>query len=289
MNIDYLKNKIKEEYNDDIGIVIDKRFVTIRVNTLINNIENVIKVFNDNNILYEHVAYYDDALVVLNKSEEDISNLDIYINGSIYLQSLSSMMPPLYLDVKAHEMILDMCAAPGSKTSQIAALSNNNALITACERNKGRLERLKYNLNHLGVTCVNVMNIDSRDLSDDFKFDKIMLDAPCSGSGTLTLKNLDSFKLDDSLLNKITNTQFTLLNKAINLVNKDSYIIYSTCSILKEENEDIINKALKTGKVSLVKLTGKDIEYLNSNIDGVLTIKFSNYYEGFFIALLKKN
>ena len=97
------------------------------------------------------------------------------------------MLPPIILEPKEGENILDMAAAPGGKTTQMAALTNNKAFITAVEKNKIRAERLKYNLQKQGVGCVNVMLEDARKLSDFFSFDKILLDAPCSGSGTMSI------------------------------------------------------------------------------------------------------
>ena len=129
-----------------------------------------------------------------------------------------------------------MTAAPGGKTTQMYAMSNGEAMITACEINKIRAERLKYNLQKQGATRVNVLNQDARKLDDYFSFDKILLDAPCSGSGT---KNV--FK-----------SNFT--EEAIKILKKDGEMIYSTCSILKDENEDIIEKILKKGKAKIVEL-----------------------------------
>ena len=94
------------------------------------------------------------------------------------------MIPAIILAPKEDENILDMCASPGGKTTQMACLSANNAFITACERNKIRAEKLKYNLQKQKANRVNLMIEDSRNLNDLFKFDKILLDAPCSGSGT---------------------------------------------------------------------------------------------------------
>ncbi len=115
--------------------------------------------------------------------------MSIYKNGELYLQSLSSMLPPIILEPKERTDILDMAAAPGGKTTQIAALTNNRAHITACEKNKIRAERLKYNIDKQGATCVFIMEKDSRYIDNFFSFDQILLDAPCSGSGTLDFKD----------------------------------------------------------------------------------------------------
>ena len=99
------------------------------------------------------------------------------------------MLPPIILNPKENEDILDMTAAPGGKTTQIASLTNNKANITACEMNNIRIEKLKYNIEKQGATSVSILKEDSRRLNNYFAFDKILLDAPCTGSGTIELEN----------------------------------------------------------------------------------------------------
>lgn len=157
-----------------------KRKVTLRVNTLKTSVEEVKKQLTKNQIEWEEVPFSKEALMIKEAREDKIQNLSLYEEGQIYLQSLSSMLPPIILNPQENTDILDMAAAPGGKTTQIAALTNNNAHITACEKNKIRLERLKYNIEKQGASSVYIMQEDSRNLSDFFSFDKILLDAPCS-------------------------------------------------------------------------------------------------------------
>ena len=161
---------------------------------------------------FKEVSWYKDAFILSNVKEEQIQKLEIYEQGKIYLQNLSSMLPPIFLNPKAKENILDMAAAPGGKTTQIAALSQNQSFLTACERNKIRVEKLKYNLQKQGVNSVNVMIEDARNLSDFFSFDKILLDAPCSGSGT---ENVLKPNFTEELIKKTQKIQEKLLNKAL--------------------------------------------------------------------------
>ena len=288
---DFLKDKLSNQY-DNINDIIDgyliDRYTTIRVNTIKSNIDEIKSIFDSENIKYESVSFYKDALVIINKDESDIIKLDVYNEGKIYMQSLSSMIPPIILNPKDNENILDMTAAPGSKTSQIAALADNKCLITAVEKDKYRCERLKYNLEKLGVKKVSVLNKDANLLDDYFLFDKILLDAPCSGSGTLNKENINSFS--EELINKSIKKQRSLINKAISILKKDGILVYSTCSILREENEDIINEVLKENKVELIKIDNKfnDILLLKTKIDSTLCIKPTKYFEGFFVAILKK-
>ena len=138
-----------------------------------------------------------------------------------------------------------MAAAPGGKTTQIAALSGNLAQITACEKNKVRSERLKYNLEKQGASCAFVMVEDARKLDDFFSFDKILLDAPCSGSGTLAVGEYGiTSKFTKELITRSAKTQEELLKKAIKLLKPGHEMIYSTCSILELENEKSLKKVL---------------------------------------------
>lgn len=268
------------------------RKVTIRVNTIKTNCDTIKNELLEKHIEYETVSWSKDALILNNVTEKDIRDLEIYQNGEIYLQSLSSMLPPIILNPKQDMDILDMCAAPGGKTTQIAALSENKAHITACEMNYIRMERLKYNIEKQGASCVYVMQKDARTIDDFFSFDSVLLDAPCSGSGTL---NVNDPKLEKTftmnLINKCKNAQLQLLKKAIKVLKPGREMIYSTCSILSCENEEILNSVLKTEKIEIVPINFEGIEdlpLLPTEIAGTLCVCPNELYEGFFIAKIRK-
>ena len=190
-----LKEKLLSYYPDNIVLKIiegykENKYVTLRINTVKSDKLEVTNILKKENIEYDEVSWYNDALIIKNVNEDRIRALSIYDEGKIYLQSLSSMMPPIILN-PSKESILDMAAAPGGKTTQVYNLSCGDALITACEKNKIRVDRLKYNLNKQGATRVNVLNKDARELDDFLSFDKILLDAPCSGSGTINLNDIN--------------------------------------------------------------------------------------------------
>ena len=279
-----LTNKIIEGYNK-------KRLLTLRVNSIKSNIKEIKEVLDNLNIKYESVSWYKDALVI-NGDIKDITELDIYKNGLIYVQSLSSMLPPLVLNPMANENILDMTAAPGSKTTQIAALSNNNALITAVEKNKIRIERLKYNIDKLGAKRISIISKDARNLDDYFSFDKILLDAPCSGSGTVLISDNSINNITEELIIRSVSTQYELLEKAIKVLKPNHELIYSTCSILKEENEENVKKLMDKYNLKIIPIDTNEyegIELLPVSIDGTMCVCPNEYYEGFFVAKLKKS
>ena len=261
---------------------------SLRVNTLKADKEEIASILQKNNIPYEKVSVFQDAFVFEKQYEQQIKNLDIYEQGKIYFQSLSSMLPVLILEPKEKEDILDMAAAPGGKTSQISAITNGKAYITACEKNPIRAERLKYNMQKLGIQSIQVLVKDARKLDDAFSFDKILLDSPCSGSGTLRLKE-DTFS--EELIQRSIIVQKQLLEKAVRLLKPGHELVYSTCSILKQENEKQIEKILQKGKVEIVPIPKElltNVPQLPVTLEGTVCIKPNEYYEGFFVAKLKK-
>ena len=276
-----LINKYYPNINILDGLVSKK--TTFRVNNLKSNVEEIELYLKENGINYNKPGFFEDAFIL--EDDIDIRELDIYKDGKIYVQSLSSMLPPLYFDYKEKDSIIDMAAAPGGKTSEIASITNDTVLITAVEKNKLRGEKLVYNLEKQGLKHYSIIFEDATKLNEFMKFNKVLLDAPCSGSGTITKDELET--ITEDLVNRSSSTQKELLNKAINLVNVGDEIIYSTCSIFKVENEEVINKFIQEGRVEVVPIT-TTIETLPSTIDGVITIKPSELYEGFFVSKLKK-
>lgn len=281
-----ISKKIIEGYNK-------KRLTTFRVNTLKSDINEVENRLIESNIKYEKVKWNEEAFILNEVQKSEIENMEIYKEGKIYLQSLSSMLPPIVLEPKQETDILDMAAAPGGKTTQIAAITNNKANITACEMNGIRAERLKYNIEKQGATCVYIMKTDARKIDDFFSFDQILLDAPCSGSGTLNLmdSNLQkNFTL--KLIDKSTSSQLALLKKAIKILKPGKEMIYSTCSILSCENEEIVKKALVGTKAEIVPINFKNMDelpLLPTQIKGALCVCPNELYEGFFIVKIRKS
>jgi 16S rRNA C967 or C1407 C5-methylase (RsmB/RsmF family) len=287
---EFLIKKLKNQYGEELTNRIiegynQKRKSTLRINSIKTNKERIKQILDKENIEYKDVSWYEDALII----EEEIKNLDIYKNGEIYMQSLSSMIPPIVLEPK-EEKILDMAASPGGKTTEIYNLSNKQALITAVEKNPIRAERLKYNLNKQGTNAT-ILNEDATKLDEFYRFDKILLDAPCSGSGTLNIydKSLEHF--NELLLKNCIKTQEQLLNKAIQILKQKHTMVYSTCSILYEENEQQLEKLLKQNKIEIIPIDEemfKDISKLPTKIEGTICVCPNDLYEGFFFAKIKK-
>ena len=297
-NKEFLINKISSQYNkEDIDRIINgyncKRVVSFRVNTLKSTVAKVSEVLRNEKIDFEKVSWSNEAFIIKNVNEKQIEELDIYKNGEIYLQSLSSMLPPIVLEPQKDEDILDMAAAPGGKTTQIAAMTDNQAHVTACEMNAVRAEKLRFNIEKQGASSVYVMQKDSRNIDDYFSFDRILLDAPCSGSGTLDFNKEDTFKyFSQKLVEKSMKAQLTLLKKAIKILKPGKELVYSTCSILSCENEEIVIEALRGANAEIVPIKFDGIEelpLLPTKLEGTLCVCPNELYEGFYIAKIRKN
>lgn len=293
---DFLKNTLETQYaetqvNSILEGLTKSRKTTIRVNTIKTSMTEIKEILEKEEISFKEVPWNDFALIIENADENRIRKLQIYNNGEIYMQSLSSMIPPIVLNPQANESILDMAAAPGGKTTEMACLSNNQAMITACEKNKIRCDKLKYNLEKQGVNRITIMQEDARKLSDFFKFDKILLDAPCSGSGTINItdSNLEKY-FSKELYIRAIKTQKELLEKAAKIVKIGGEIVYSTCSVLKDENEKIIQNILNKNNFEIVPINMNitEIPILPTTIEGTLCVCPTKIYEGFYVAKIKK-
>lgn len=167
-----------------------------------------------------------------------------YLNGEVFIQAEPSYDVVELLDPKKDDLVLDMCAAPGSKTIHIAELIKEGSVI-ALEKNNARLKKLKYNLERMHVDNVISIKADASIWKSDVKFDKILLDAPCSGNYTVERDWFKKRSLID-IKNKAL-TQKKLIENASKLIKTDGVLIYSTCSLEKEEDEQIVEYAQKLG------------------------------------------
>ena len=304
---DFLIEKLKDSnYSDsEIELILnglnDKKITTLRINCIKDNIESIKKVLDDLDITYSENVNFPNSIILNEYYQKDgfdsstglkITTFSFYKEGHIYLQSFSSMLPVYVLEPQEKENILDMCAAPGSKTTMIQSLCNNKVNLTAVELHKDRFEKLKYNCKKQGANAL-LINKNALDLDDMFKFDKILLDAPCSGSGTLDLSN-NRYKstFTKELINKCVTIQKKLIKKSYKLLNSGGVLIYSTCSLLKEENEDIVDFALDNGfdidfcKINIKNNSFSDGSSVNENV--FIKIFPDKLWEGFFIAKLHK-
>jgi NOL1/NOP2/sun family putative RNA methylase len=228
-----------------------------------------------------------------------------HLLGYYYIQETASMLPPLVLNPKPEERILDLCASPGSKTTQIAAKMENSGLIIANEVKIGRIKILASNLERCGVANSIITKKDGIALCKRFKeqnflFDKILLDAPCSGEGTIrsTPKTFEMWNI--KTIENLSKLQKSLIASAIEILKPGGELVYSTCTHAPEENEEILDFALRNFDVKIEKkslplktVSGiskwQDKEYLEDVKYSCRVYPQNADTEGFFIAKIKKS
>ena len=219
------------------------------------------------------------------------------VAGELERAGIGFARAPWYPDAFALADVLDMCAAPGGKTSQIAALTGGAAHLTACEMSVPRAERLEHNLAKLGCRNVQVMRTDARRLDEFFSFDQILLDAPCTGSGTVRAGDPRAAeRITPKLLDRITRSQRALLDRALSALKPGGSLVYSTCSVLPAENEDQVERALRRHRdceVKPIALAGADegelgLPLLPGRVAGALTVCPTRAFEGFFMVRIEK-
>ena len=300
-----LPNEFVEElYENYSPLTVDKilsgmsgaRNTTLRVNNLKSDIYEVMNILKENAIKFDRVSWYNDALVIKNVNEKQIQKLEIYENGKIYLQSLSSMVPPLLLSPNTGEKVLDLTAAPGSKTTQMAVMMNNNGYILANELDTLRCERLKFNIEKQGAKIIEVNNGRGEVIGKKYEeyFDKVLLDAPCSGEGRFLANDPKTYRSwSEKTVKELSKLQRKLLKSAWQAVKQNGVIVYSTCTLNKEENENIIEWAMNELNLKVLDIDLKiknSIEIVSENLELKKAIRIlpSKETEGFFIAKLKK-
>jgi len=188
----------------------------------------------------------------------DIGNTKEHLLGYYYVQEAASMIPPIVLDPKPKEVVLDMCSAPGSKASQIAQYMENRGVLIANDFTGMRLAPLGINLQRCGVTN----NIVTKMYGQWFKeqiFDRILVDAPCSGTGTIR-KSLKTLRIwNPTMVQRLSHVQKKLIETGFNALNPNGVMVYSTCSLEPEEDEAVVDSLLQkydNAKVEEFKLSG---------------------------------
>ncbi|KXB05570.1 hypothetical protein AKJ50_00590 [candidate division MSBL1 archaeon SCGC-AAA382A13] len=169
--------------------------------------------------------------------------------GNFYIQESVSGIPSLALAPESGDEVLDLCAAPGSKTTQISAMMGAEGVIVANDDKKNRVRSLLSNIYRMGCVNVKVTQKDGRDFPGSAEFDKIIVDVPCSAEGNA--RDQESLKNGANLENikKLSNLQEQLLRKAFQLCKSGGTIVYSTCTFAPEENEFVVSKFLNRGKL----------------------------------------
>jgi len=220
---------------------------SIRANTLKINAARLLERLEDEWVL-EQIPWCREGFWIEHKKGErrDIGNLAEHSLGYFYVQEAVSMIPPIVLDPKPGEAVLDMCAAPGSKASQISQYMQNKGVLVANDYKGIRLAPLGINMQRMGITnCLLTMMQGQWFSRAGIKFDKVLLDAPCSGTGTIR-KSLKTVTIwNPGMVKKISYEQKRLIEAAFSVLKKGGTMVYSTCSLEPEENEGVVDSLLE--------------------------------------------
>jgi len=252
------------------------------------------------NIVLEEVEQVPNAYKILSGAENIGKTVEFAI-GKYYIQSLSSMIPAMILNPTENDYVLDLCAAPGSKSTQIAAMMKNKGTFYANEISLERMKGLVFNVDKLNLVNMGIIFHKGELLSKVFEkyFDKILVDAPCSALGIVQKKGEVSNWWNTKQVDKIAELQMRLLISAIKMLKVGGEIVYSTCTMTVEENEYVVNKILKNYPMEIVdiELPVKShpgfIKYNNMEFHQDLSktrriIPWEINSEGFFITKLRK-
>ncbi|CAN8067707.1 unnamed protein product [Agarophyton chilense] len=280
------------------------RPLTIRTNTLKARRRELAQALISRGMNVDPIDKWSKVGLVVYESQVPVGATPEYLAGLYMIQSASSFLPVVALAPKGNEKILDIAAAPGGKTTYIGALMNNTGVLVANDLRKDRIKALVSNVHRLGLRNTVVCNYDGLRIPSVFGscFDRVLLDAPCSGTGIISHDPAVKMNRRRQDLDNTTRIQKELILSAIDSVNSDSatggYIVYSTCSVLVEENEAVIDYALRNRDVKVVE------SGLSVGIPGFTRMRQHRFHptlnltkrihphihnlDGFFVCKLKK-
>lgn len=275
------------------------RPMTIRTNTLKVKRRDLAQALIQKGVQLEPLASWSKVGLKITESKIPIGATPEYLSGQYMLQAASSLIPVMALAPQPGEKILDMAAAPGGKTTYIGQLMQNKGVLVANDFKPERLKSLYFNIQRMGITNSIVTNYDGRIFPKKMKnFDRILLDAPCSGIGVISRDQ--SIKSQKMLIDiyKSAHLQKELIRAAIDSLKVGGFLVYSTCSISVEENEEVVDYAVRKRHVKIVE-TGLDVgepgipKYVEKQFDPRMKYCRRMYphvhnMDGFFVAKLRK-
>ncbi len=273
---------------------------TFRVNTLKATDEEVMSIFRDEQIMFERIKTVPHAFMVKNLTDDELLERPLTKEGKIYMQGVSSMIPPIVLLEERGPTsksapttalrVLDLCAAPGSKTTEMAMMTNNSTEIIATEDNEVRFQKLENTIRIQGAK-VDARHTDGTLLHKEFPeyFDKVLVDAPCSAEGRININEKRTFGYwSEKNIVEHAKLQRRLLRAAVSCLKPGGTLVYSTCTLAPEENEKMVEwlitefPQMKPAEITL------SLQNIKKTAHKTITMLPAENMEGFFVAKLVK-
>lgn len=259
------QSKIISDYETLNSVMFKQVPKSIRINTLKIKKEKILEKLKEKKWKLKQIDFYGDGFI-LKENVYGIGNSLEHFLGYIYKQEVASMIPPVVLNPK-NELILDMAAAPGSKTTHLAQLMKNKGGIVANEKYQKRIHALQENIQRCGVINTLITQMDGRAFEKTgIKFDKILLDAPCTGTGIIMKSPSTANTWSEKTSNIYSKLQKQLIKSAVNSLKEKGTLVYSTCSLEPEENEEVVNYAIENFNMKLEKIKLKNFKTRNGMI-----------------------
>ncbi len=281
INIELIRY-IKKYYDNYLEIIESFNKVpsfSLRVNTMLTSKEDLREILKLKGYIVDESKISKDSLIVENPS--NMTDLEEFKNGLFIIQDQASILVSEILNPSENSNVLDLCAAPGSKSTHLLQIMNDKGLIYSNDISKNKLNKIKENFDRLKFKNYKIINFDATQVIENFeeKFDYILVDAPCSGIGVIKRKPEIKLKKTMDEINSLSLIQSSILSNAYKYLKKGGFIVYSTCTIGNVENLDIIDKFLnENNDMKIVEINGKNYIQLLPDTDN----------DGFFICKMAK-
>lgn len=298
--IEHYKKIMGENYDKFIEYSLKRNRDSIRINTLKIDIDSCVKRIEEKGWTLTSIPWCTEGYWI-KSDRRDVGNLIEHQLGYIYVQEAMSMVPPLCLEIEKDQKILDMCASPGSKTTQIGQYQENTGLLISNDVKGSRLSCLGLNTNRMGLHNNVITLQEGRRFDQANYYDRVLCDAPCSGTGTIR-KSLKTLRIwNPGMVRRIAQIQKKLIETAFNCLKPGGIMVYSTCSLEPEENEAVVHFLLnlyenaQTLPIDLpMKSTPaftswEEIEFKDGVKNSLRVHPYDNDTDGFFVCKIKKN
>jgi 16S rRNA (cytosine967-C5)-methyltransferase len=285
-------NELGENNTEDLLIWFNQvPTIDLRVNPLNSSLNEVKAAFTVENIPFTEINGFPQALRLIG-GHRYIQSLPLFKEGKWSVQEIGAQLVSYLLDPQPNEVIIDACAAPGGKTTHIAELMQDKGIIWACDRYESRLKKIQQNIQRLKINSIQLKTGDSRHFSH-FKesCDRLLLDVPCSGLGTLHRHPDIRWRQNPQKIAELSQLQRELITEGAKWVKPEGALVYSTCTLNRSENEDIIEEFLQTHSDWTIELPDQNFPLLsNFSEKGWLKIlPHQQHQDGFFMVKMRKS